>query len=353
MSPTSLYTRTFLAILVAAITIAFIVVMRSFLITMMLAAIFTVMVYPGYRLLLKWCRGRQRLAAGIYIFLLVLLVVVPTGLFLSVVVAQGIQISTGAGTLIQEQVQSGQWAQKLSELPFMDRILPYREEILQKAMQVTSAVGRFVVGKLTDFTRGTVEVILHTVLMFYAMYFFFMDGPNLVRTTTAYLPLSPAERTRLIERFTTVSTAAVKSTVLIGLAQGLLGGAGFAVAGVQGAVFWGAVMVVLAMIPGVGTALVWIPAVVYMIVLGRIKTAVFLALYFLLVVGLVDNLMRPRLVGKGSQMHELLVLLSTLGGIMAFGLSGFIVGPVITALFITLWDIQGAPVHQGTEAEDT
>src|SRR5512134_3925877 len=107
MSPSSSYHRTFLAILVAAITVAFIVVMRSFLITVMLAAIFTAMVYPGYRLVLSWCRGKQRVAAAVYVFILALLVIVPAAAFLSILIAQAIEISAGAGTLIQEQVRSG------------------------------------------------------------------------------------------------------------------------------------------------------------------------------------------------------------------------------------------------------
>ena len=353
MSPSSSsYHRNFLAILVGVITIAFIVVMRGFLITVMMAAIFTVIVYPGYRILLSWCHGRERLAAAIYIILLALLVIIPTIAILSIMVAQGLEISSGAGTIIQEQVASGAWAEKLSHLPFMDRILPYREEILQKSTQVTSAVGGYVVGKLTAFTKGTFQVIVHTALMFYAMYFFLMDGHHLLRRTTAYLPLSPAERSRLIERFTSVSIATIKSTIVIGVVQGVLGGVGFAVAGLPGAVFWGVMLALLSLVPGIGIALVWIPAAVYLLVLGRITPAIVFAAYFTFVVGLVDNLLRPLLVGKDSQVHELMVLLSTLGGLMAFGLVGFIIGPVIAALFTTLWDIQGTPVQESTDVDD-
>lgn len=352
MSPSSSYHRTFLAILVAAITIAFIVVMRGFLVTVMLAAIFTSMVYPGYRVVLSWCHGRQRVAAATYIILLALLVVIPALLLLSIMVAQGIELSSGAGTLIHDQVQSGAWAERLSRLPFMDRVLPHRETILEKSMQITAALGRFVVNKLTAFTKGTVQVIVHLFLMFYAMYFFLMDGHHLLRTTMAYLPLSQTERTRLIERFSSVSVATIKSTVLIGMIQGTLGGVGFAVAGLPASVFWGVMMVVLSVIPGIGIALVWVPAAAYLLIMGRITAFIVFTLYFTFVVGLIDNLLRPLLVGKGSQMHELLVLLSTIGGIVAFGLLGFIIGPVIAALFITLWEIQGTPVQQSTDVDD-
>jgi len=318
----------------------------------MLAAIFTVMVYPGYRLVLSWCRGRERIAAGVYVFFLAILLIIPSIIFLSVLVNQAIELSSGAGTIIKEQVASGEWADKLSQLPFMDRILPYREQILDKSTEVISAIGNFVVGKLTDLTKGTVQAFVHAILMFYAMYFFLMDGHHLLRTTTEYLPLSPAERTRLIDRFTSVSIATIKSTVLIGLVQGSLGGLGFMVAGLPAPVFWGAMMTVLSLVPGIGIALVWVPAAIYLLVMGRVTALVVFALYFILVVGLVDNILRPLLVGKESKMHELLVLLSTLGGLMAFGLAGFIVGPVIAALFVTLWDIQGAPVQRSTDTDD-
>jgi predicted PurR-regulated permease PerM len=212
-------------------------------------------------------------------------------------------------------------------------------------------VASFVVARLKDFTKSTLNVVVQAALMFYAMYFFLMDGPHLLAITTEYLPLNKTERAQLIERFAAVSIATIKSTVVIGFVQGLLGGVGFAVAGIPGAAFWGAIMIVLAMIPGIGTAIVWIPAAGYLLLVGRYTTTIIFVLYFTLVVGLIDNFLRPRLVGKGAQMHELLVLLSTLGGLLAFGLTGFIIGPVIASLFITLWVIQGAPVRPTDDAD--
>jgi predicted PurR-regulated permease PerM len=122
--------------------------------------------------------------------------------------------------------------------------------------------------------------------------------------------------------------------------------------GIPGAAFWGAIMIVLSMIPGIGTALIWIPAAGYLLLLGRYTGTIVFALWFILVVGLIDNFLRPRLVGKGAQMHELLVLLSTLGGLIAFGLAGFVIGPVIASLFITLWAIQGTPVRPSSDADE-
>ncbi len=353
MSTSSVYHRTFLAILVAIITIAFLVVMRHFIVTMMLAAIFTVMVYPGYRVVLSWCRGRARLAAAVYMVVIALLAIIPSVLFLGVLIAQGVQISSDASSFIHQHVRQEDLTAQLQRIPYLDRLLPYRDQALAKVTELTSTLATFVVARLKDLTKSTLNVVVHTVLMFYAMFFFLMDGPRLLKTITEYLPLSKSQREQLIERFAAVSIATVKSTVVIGFVQGALGAAGFAVAGVPGAAFWGAIMVVMAMIPGVGTTLVWVPAAGYLLLLGRHTALIAFALYFILVVGLVDNFLRPRLVGKGTQMHELLVLLSTLGGLMAFGLVGFIIGPVIASLFMTLWVIQGTPVPSSGDADDS
>jgi predicted PurR-regulated permease PerM len=123
--------------------------------------------------------------------------------------------------------------------------------------------------------------------------------------------------------------------------QGALGGLALAVVGIPSAVFWGVIMTVLSILPGIGTALVWIPAAVILGASGHILKAVGLAVFCGLVVGSLDNVLRPALVGKDTQMHELMIFLSTLGGIMMFGVVGFIIGPIIAALFISVWEIYG------------
>ena len=345
MSVFTTYHRAFLAILVGIITVAFFIVMRSFLITMMLAGIFTAIMYPVYRRVLRVCRGRTRLASAMMMVVIVVLAVLPFIAFIGLLVSEGIQVSNSAAPIIQEQVAHGHWAERLSRLPFADKIQPYQDEILKKGSEAATTVARFVVGRLSAITKGTVNFIVNLVLMLYAMYFFFMDGPGLLKQIMGYLPLAPEERTRLVDRFASVSIATLKSTVVIGLVQGFMGAVAFGVASIPGAVFWGTIMTVFAMIPGIGTAIVWIPAAIYLAVNGRTVTVIVFSLYFIFVVGTIDNILRPRLVGRGSQMHELLVLLSTLGGLIAFGMVGFILGPVIAALFITLWDIQGESVR--------
>jgi predicted PurR-regulated permease PerM len=339
------YRRRVLGLLVLAVTIAFLAMIQKFLVTMLLAAIFSALLYPLYRRLLRAFRGRKSLASAVTLLLALLLVVIPLAGFIGVLVGQAISVTNSVAPWLQSHLSSeDQLVALIQRVPYGDRLLPYRGEVLSRTAEAVHAVGAFVVSRLSDVTRGTLSFLFNVVLMLYAMFFYLCDGPRVLQSITRHLPLSTADTDRLVGKFVSVARATLTSTMAIGVIQGTLGGLGFAVAGIPGAVFWGTMMTVLSMIPGIGTALVWVPGCIYLFAIGKAGTAIVLALYCLLIVGSVDNLLRPRLVGKGAQMDDLLVLLSTLGGIAMFGAVGFILGPIIAALFITLWDILGASV---------
>jgi len=177
--------------------------------------------------------------------------------------------------------------------------------------------------------------------MLYAMFFFLIDGRALLNRVLYYVPLTPQDEARLVARFVSVTRATLKGALFIAIVQGLLAGVAFLLAGVPGAAFWAAIMTVLSMIPAVGAALVWIPAVIYLFVVGHTLAALGLLAWCVLVVSTVDNLLRPRLVGRDTRMPDLLVLLSTLGGILLFGAVGVIVGPIVASLFVTVWHLYG------------
>jgi predicted PurR-regulated permease PerM len=155
------------------------------------------------------------------------------------------------------------------------------------------------------------------------------------------LPLQDHDEKRMLDKFTSVTRATLKGTAVIGILQGSLAGTAFWVVGIPSSVFWGTIMAVLSIIPGIGTALVWGPAVVILAASGHFLKAGGLGLFCALVVGSVDNLLRPILVGKDTQMHELMIFFGTLGGIIMFGVMGMIIGPIVAALFITIWEIYG------------
>ena len=196
-------------------------------------------------------------------------------------------------------------------------------------------------GGLASATRGTVNFILQLCIMLYANYFFLLIGREALAKIMYLVPLESDQEDRLVSRFVSVTRATLKGTLVIGIIQGGMAGLAFAVVGIDGAIFWGTIMAVLSIIPAVGAAMVWIPAVIYLIATSQILAGVGLLLWCGLVVGSSDNILRPILVGKDTKMPDLLVLLSTLGGIGVYGALGVIIGPIIAALFLTVWELYG------------
>ena len=162
-----------------------------------------------------------------------------------------------------------------------------------------------------------------------------------MRCSYQALPLGSDDENLMLDKFTSVTRATLKGSLLIGILQGGLAGIAFSVAGIDNAVFWATVMAVLSVIPSIGSALVWGPACVILMMQGNVTTGVSLLAFCAIVVGSLDNLLRPILVGKDTSMHELMIFFGTLGGIMMFGISGIFIGPLIASLFVTIWELYG------------
>ena len=336
------FRKGFLLLLVVAISAGFLWLVHGFVLTILLAAIFAGLGHPVYRRLLGLVRGRAPLASALTVLLGLVLVVGPLLTVAGVVVAEAVRVSEGVRPRVQELLaQPVVIDQYLERVPGYARIAPYREQILVKAGELVGGLGGFLVQSLSNTTRGTVTFFFHFFLLLYAMFFLLMDGRAMLARALTYLPLREAEKDLMLGKFVSVTRATVKGTLLIGLAQGVLAGLAFWVVGIDGAVFWGTVMVVLSVIPAVGAALVWVPAAIILAVMGSVGKAIGLALFCGIVVGSVDNVLRPKLVGRDTQMHDLMILFSTLGGIIALGPVGFIVGPIVAALFVTTWELFG------------
>jgi len=334
------YRRTFLSILVILVTVAFVAVMRRFLITLLLAAIFTALLHPTYRHILKKFKGRRYLASATTLLLTILLIVIPIIIFVGVLVGQSLQVSERAVPWIQDRLSNpSELMRRLEAVPFMEHLRPYREQILTGLGELVRNLGDITVSAVTALTKSTLALGLQLVILIYAMFYFFINGGKALAMIFDHIPLSKNESRQIIEKFVVVTRAALMSTFVVGIIQGTLAGVAFWVAGIGGAVFWGTLMGVASMIPAVGAAIVWIPAALYLMLNQRVGAGISLFLFCALIVGSVDNVLRPRLVGRDTQLHDLIVLLSTLGGIMLMGAIGFIIGPIVAALFITVWDI--------------
>lgn len=334
------FRQAFLLLLVAAISVAFVAMIRAFLLTILLAAIFAGLSYPIYQWFLRRFRGRAVIAALATLLVLLTLVVGPLLAVLGAGANEALRVTETIRPHLERLVERpGELNRRLRVLPGYGYIEPYRAQIFVKAGELLASASAFIFSALSATTLATAVFIFHFVILLYTMFFFLTDGPRLLDGALAHLPFTDADKQRMLDRFVSVTRATLKGTVLIGIAQGLLGGLAFWAVGIDGPVFWGTIMTVLSIIPGIGGALIWVPAAIILMVTGEVWRGIALAAFCGLVVGSVDNLLRPLLVGRDTQMHELLIFFSTLGGLLMFGVMGFIVGPILAALFVTVWEM--------------
>jgi len=332
----------FFLLLLVFISAFFVVMIRQFLVTILLAGIFSGLAHPLYSKLKSLFRGRRAFASAVTLLLILVLIVGPLIGFVGVLVNQAVQVSQAAGPWIQRQLSDpDKITELIQRLPYAERITPYREQIMTKVGAVVGTVGNFLVNSLSEMTRGTARFLFQMFILLYTMFFFLMDGKKLLRKILYYVPLSPGDEGQMLDRFVSVSKATIKGTLVIGVLQGTLAGIALAIVGMKGSVFWGTLMAVLSIIPGIGTALVWVPVAIFKLGTGQVASGIFLFIFCGLLVGSIDNVLRPRLVGRDVKMHDLLILFSTMGGLFLFGITGFIIGPILAALFVTVWEIYG------------
>ena len=334
------FRKPFLVILVTVISVAFLAVVRSFLLTILVAAILSVLVHPSYERLVRLFHGRRRLASGATIVVMLVIVLGPVLGLLGVIVNQAVGVTQNLRPTVDRLMNEPLYVDELLRgIPGYDQVAPYRQQIVRGAANVVNAIGGFFVSSLSDTTRGTVSFVFHFFLALYTMFFLLTDGPGMRDAILSHLPLSERESALMRQRFMSITRATVRGTLVVGLVQGSLAGLAFWVVGIPQTLFWTTVMVVLSVLPVIGSAIIWVPACIILLASGKVAAGLGLALFCALIVGSVDNVLRPRLVGQDTQMHELVILFSTLGGIATFGIVGFVIGPILAGLFQTSWNI--------------
>jgi predicted PurR-regulated permease PerM len=260
-----------------------------------------------------------------------------------VVINQAMGVTSSIAPVVERFLSEPTYLdEQLERLPGFEYFAPYRNDIVQRAGDVVNAIGGYLIGSLSNTTRGTATFIFQFFIMLYTMFFLLVDGPSMLRRILSYLPLTDADGEQMKDRFVSVTRATIKGTIVIGAIQGSMSGLAFWAVGIPDVVFWTVVMILLSVLPLIGAALVWVPAAVILAASGSVLKAVLLVLFCSLIVGSVDNVLRPRLVGRDTKMHDLMILFSTLGGLIVFGPAGFIIGPVLAGLFVTSWEIFGS-----------
>lgn len=334
--------RIVLLVAVIVISAVFVAMIRSFIVVLLLAGLCAALVHPLYRRIERGVRGRRTLASFLTMLLLILVILLPLGALFGVVAQQAFRISRSVQPWVADMIQRPSALSELvGSLPFYESLSAYKGVILQKGGELVGVASNYLFRGVSSATLSTVNFIFLLFVFLYTMFFFLKDGSTLLDRMRRYLPLTESNKGRLLDRFTSVARATIKGTFLIGIIQGTLAGIAFRIVGIESALFWGTVMTVLSVIPGVGTAFVWVPAVIILAATGHVGKAVFLLLFCALVVGSVDNVLRPKLVGEDTRLHQLFIFFGTVGGISLFGIAGFIIGPIVAALFVTVWQIYG------------
>ncbi len=338
----SKFRGSFVLILVLVAAGLFLAVAWPLLKALFIAAILSGLSYPLQRSLVKLFRGKRGTAAALTVLTVMIILFGPVSALLTLVAHQAMGLSEHAIPWLQANVD-GNGIGRLralvtSAVPWLADTIPSTEDLVTSLGTAAQSAGVYLMGKITAITAGTAGFFLSLFVMFYAMFFFLRDGRTIMERVLYYIPMQDDERDAMVERFMSITKATVKGTVVIGLIQGTLGGIAFYFAGINGAAFWGAVMVVVSVLPGIGPALVWAPVVVTLYLSGESLTATLLLVWCAGVVGTIDNVLRPRLVGRDARMPDLLILVGTIGGLYLFGLIGFALGPIICGLFLTALD---------------
>lgn len=354
MANSTLEQKVFLA-LVVVVSLAFGWVLLPYYGAVFWAVILAIIFAPLQRRLQRRFPKRRNLAAFLTLMATLLVAVLPVSLIASLLVGETAELYSRVQS---GDLRLGEYVDRLRELlpagveAQLNRAgLGDTASIRDRLSDGLMAGSQFLATKAFSFGQGTFQFFVSFFVMLYLLFFFIRDGRELVQRVRQAIPLSEEQKRRLFDKFTRVVRATVKGNILIAVTQGALGGVIFAILGIPGVFLWSVVMTFLSLLPAVGAGLVWGPVAIFYLMQGQWGQALILILYGVLVIGLVDNFLRPVLVGKDTRMPDFVVLISTLGGLALFGLNGFVIGPLIAALFISTWALFIA-AEERREAEE-
>jgi predicted PurR-regulated permease PerM len=355
MPPPSAFEDRVLIGFVAAATIAMAWITWPFFGAILWALVVTIAFAPLHDRLLLRTPTRKNSIAALTLLLVIALVILPTFWIGSMMVEEALatynslqsqELDVGKIVRDIEAVIPREWRAQF------ERYGPTDIEDIQSRLSAFLGSGlQLVAREAVSIGQGAFNFALTMGVMLYLTFFLLRDGRQLTRRIGEVVPLRSEQRSALFIKFTTVIRATVKGSVIVAVVQGLLGGVLFAALDIRAPLLWGVVMGLLALIPAIGTGLIWFPVGVYLLVTGDTWQGVTLLAFGFFVISMVDNVLRPVLVGQDTRMPDYVVLISTLGGLSVMGINGLIVGPVIAAMFISAWEIFGA--SRATEPAET
>lgn len=336
-------TKGFFILILFIVTLAFFDILAPYYSAILWAAVLVIIFHPLKSKIRQKLNDRNGVASLLTVLIIFLLVFIPLGVIVSSLVVEinGVYTrlqdsNTQFPVVLAELIQHlPKWARHF----LAEHNLDNAAKIQQELSQVVLKGGQYLAGSVLLIGKGTFTFFIGFGVMLYLLFFLLKDGAYLVNLILESLPLSTHVKHHLLVKFAAVSRATVKGTVVVAIVQGTLGGIAFSIAGIEGSLLWGSLMAFLSLIPAVGSAIIWVPAAVFLFATDMLWQAIFIVAFFVLVIGLVDNILRPLLVGKDTKMPDYLILIATLGGMEIYGINGFVIGPLIAALFIACWNI--------------
>ncbi len=326
-------------ILLAFITGLLAYILKPFFFAVFWAVLIASVFAPLYKFINKKIVN-PNICAGITMMGIILCLILPVGLLIDLLIMEIIDIYQSFNSYSSNWIGTFSEALKaLSKKPIFASLNLDQTFLINKSQEAFKVLTSYVFSHISEFTQNTILVVVQFAVMLYSLFFFLRDGRRIVTIINDNIPVDNKHLEHFINQFLTTAKASLKFTFIIGGIQGFLGGMIFYITGIERALVWGVLMFALSIVPAIGCALIWAPAGIIMLLLGNIWQGITILIFGSLVISSVDNLLRPVLLGRDTQMHSLLIFLSTLGGIAAMGFSGFILGPVIASLFLAGWKL--------------
>ena len=336
--------------LLCAVTLALGWILLPFYGTILWSAIIAMVFAPVNAHLLVRARGRKTVAALGTLLIIVVLVLLPFALVTAALLSEAAQVyqQLRSGEMDPERYFGGLFGALPDWLvSLLGRFgLGDFATIQRKLTVALSQAGQFIAGQALVIGQNTFDFLVNLCIASYLAFFLIRDGEALARGARHALPLDAPSKRALFAQFATVIRATVKGNLLVAVIQGALGGLAFWFLDVSGALLWAVLMAFLSLLPAIGAALVWMPVAIYFLAAGAVWQGLALVAWGVLVIGLIDNVLRPILVGRDTRMPDYVVMISTLGGMAVFGINGFVLGPLIAAMFIAVWHLHTAALAE-------
>ena len=324
-------------LLLTIITILFVSLIFNFAAPILWSIVVSIIFYPLYEKLLLMT-NKKSLSSMLSLILILLLVIMPSIAVLGLIGNELINFINSS-----ENYSFEQYFQMIPNESAINQLIAWSglsiNDLIEKADDFLISASKMLYQSVSTISANVINFFVSLFIFVYLTFFFLRDGDKILQHCMDAFPMKNEDESYLLDQFQKTTRATIKGTVMVALAQGFLGYLTLLLIGINGALIWGAVMALLSIVPAVGTVLVWLPIALVLFLNGEIMDASLLIFSGVFIIGMIDNLLRPILIGKETKMPDYLILLTTIGGISIFGITGFIVGPIIASLFISIWSL--------------